>query len=305
MSRVVPAPTVRTRPGAYPGRVPSTPTTSPDPRSAGTVADLARLLAGRRTLALTGAGLSTESGIPDYRSPERLARPSNPMRYQAFVGSAGAQQRYWARSFRGWQNVGGARPNAGHRALASLERSGLVGGVLTQNVDGLHQRSGSKAVLELHGNLRVVRCLGCGALEPRSSVQTRMSELNPATTGFWKEVAHDGAAEIPQSLIEAFRVPGCTVCGGVLKPDVVFFGENVPPARLLLAWAMLERADALLVLGSSLTVYSGYRFVERAVREGKPVAIVNLGPTRGDAVATLKLEGRLGTVLPLLEELLR
>ncbi len=272
--------------------------------SSATVQDLALLLKNHRTLVLSGAGLSTESGIPDYRSPERLAKPRTPMRYQEFANSASARQRYWARSFRGWQNVGRAEPNAGHKSLARLEHAGVVGGVLTQNVDGLHQRAGSRMVLELHGNLRVVRCLGCGSLEPRRNLQTRMSDLNPQVSSFWNDVAPDGDAEVPQELISGFCVPACQGCGGVLKPDVVFFGENVPRQRLERAWGMLEKAEALLVVGSSLTVFSGYRFVERAAKEGKPVAIVNLGPTRGDALAALKVDGRLGEVLPGLERLL-
>lgn len=273
--------------GGYHGSVPD----------AATARDLAEWLAGRRALALSGAGISTESGIPDYRSPQRLAKPRQPLRYQAFVGSAEARRRYWARSFFGWRSVGEAKPNAGHASLARLEQAGCVGGVLTQNVDGLHQAAGSHSVLELHGNLGVVRCLACGKLEPRRALQGRLAAHNPALGGYASEIAPDGDAELPPQLIAGFRVPGCLACGGVLKPDVVFFGENVPRPKLALAWRMLERADALLVLGSSLAVYSGYRFVARAAQEGKPVAIVNLGPTRGDAAASLKLEGRLGEVL--------
>lgn len=263
---------------------------------------LADLLSARRTLVLSGAGISTESGIPDYRGPD--SPPRQPMRYQEFAHSAAAQRRYWARSFRGWRTVERARPNEGHRSLARLERSGVVGGVLTQNVDGLHQKAGSRNVLELHGNLGVVRCLACHALEPRRALQARMSALNPGLDGFAADLAPDGDAELPSALIEHFRVPACLACGGVLKPDVVFFGENVPRPKLVLAWQMLDGADALLVLGSSLTVFSGYRFVARAVQVGKPVAIVNLGPTRGDGDATLKVEGRLGELLPGLEALL-
>lgn len=277
--------------GSYHGTVP-----------AATAADLAEWLSGRRVLALSGAGLSTESGIPDYRSPARLAKPRQPMRYQTFIGSAEARQRYWARSYVGWPTVARAQPNPGHLGLARLERAGFVQGVLTQNVDGLHQAAGGRRVLELHGNLGVVRCLSCGKLEARRDLQRRLAVHNPDLSRAATEIAPDGDAELPEGLIAEFRVPGCLSCGGVLKPDVVFFGENVPRYKLERAWRMLEQAEALLVLGSSLTVYSGYRFVTRAAQEGKPVAIVNLGPTRGDAEASLKLEAPLGAVLGALAE---
>lgn len=266
--------------------------------------DLAILLEGRRVLVLSGAGLSTESGIPDYRGPETISQARNPMRYQEFVGDAAARQRYWARSFRGWSNVERALPNRGHDALARLEKSGVVTGVITQNVDSLHTKAGSRKVLELHGGLAMVRCLECGREEPRLRLQRRLVHLNPDIETYAVDIAPDGDAEIPQRLIEAFRVPSCLGCGGVLKPDVVFFGENVPKARVERAWHMLEAAETLLVAGSSLTVFSGYRFVAAAVRTGKPVAIVNLGETRGDKDAALKVAGPLGEVLPALAELL-
>ncbi len=268
------------------------------------VQHLATLLTGRRVLVLSGAGVSTESGIPDYRGPESIKKPRNPMRYKEFVGGAEARQRYWARSFRGWLAVHRAKPNEGHRALAAMEARGALGGVITQNVDGLHQGAGSRNVLELHGSLASVKCLECGARESRRKLQARMLVLNPAFETQGVEITPDGDAEIPQGLIDSFTVPECLHCGGVLKPDVVFFGENVPKERVLRAYEMLARADALLVVGSSLTVFSGYRFVARATQEGKPVAIINQGPTRGDGDAVLKVEAPLGEVLPALAALL-
>lgn len=265
---------------------------------------LVGLLAGRRFVALVGAGCSTESGIPDYRGPGSSRTPVRPIMYQEFVRSAEARARYWSRSAVGWRRVADARPNPAHRALAELEAAAAVPGVITQNVDGLHGRAGSRRVVELHGSLARVRCLGCGATESRGAVQTRLLELNPA----WAEhvrsmesgvaATPDGDAAVPERLSRGFTVPGCRSCGGVLKPDVVFFGENVPAATVEAAWTLFEEADAVLVVGSSLTVYSGRRFVERAAREGRPVAVVNLGPTRADECAEVRLEGRVGEVLP-------
>jgi NAD-dependent SIR2 family protein deacetylase len=208
------------------------------------------------------------------------------------------RQRYWARSLVGWPVIDRARPNDGHRALAYLESRGMVGGVLTQNVDGLHQAAGSRAVLELHGSLAAVRCLACKKIEARRSLQARMLALNPGFRTLDATIAPDGDAEISAEAIAGFEPPSCTRCEGVLKPDVVFFGENVPRRRLVHAWNMYERADALVVVGSSLTVFSGFRFVKRAAEDGKAVAIVNDGPTRGDHLATIRVGGRLGTVLP-------
>lgn len=259
-------------------------------------------LRGGRVLVLSGAGISTESGIPDYRGPESIRRTRDPIRYQQFVASEATRQRYWARSFRGWLAVHEAKPNRGHAALAALEASGWVRGVLTQNVDGLHQAAGSKRVLELHGSLAAVRCLSCGALESRRKLQGRMQIMNRLFYAQQSEIAPDGDAEIPQALIDAFEVPACLRCGGVLKPDVVFFGENVPKARVDHAWRMLDEAQALLVVGSSLTVFSGYRFAVRAAEQDKPLAIINVGPTRADPLASVKLEGRLGELLPRLAE---
>lgn len=257
---------------------------------------LAGLLATRRTLVLSGAGISTDSGIPDYRGP--TSRPRSPTTYQAFVRDDEARRRYWARSAVGWPLAARARPNDGHGALARLERRGVTTGVLTQNVDGLHQRGGSRRVLELHGSLSSVICLACGARSSRSTLQDRLTAANPGFHARPDDVAPDGDVEIADAWTRDFEVPACLACGGVLKPDVVFFGENVPRDRLQRAWTMLDEAEALLVVGSSLTVFSGYRFVRRAREQGKPVAIVNDGATRGDADATVRSHARLGTLVP-------
>lgn len=284
---------------------------APRPRTQAPAGDLAgsdtllELLRRGGVLALTGAGISTESGIPDYRGPHSAGRDRRPMRYQEFVAGEDARRRYWAGSSIGWPRVQRARPNSGHRALAELERSGAVFAILTQNVDGLHQQAGSRAVVELHGSLAAVRCLDCGRLESRRLLQQRLARLNGQLPDSLHAAAPDGDADIAAEASARFVVPNCLHCAGVLKPDVVFFGENVPRARVDLAWSLLERAEALLILGSSLTVFSGYRFVARAAEQNKPVAIVNDGPTRGDPVATVKIEARLGTVLPLLVERLR
>ncbi len=250
------------------------------------------------TLVLSGAGVSTESGIPDYRGPAAAGRARRPITYQEFVRSAAARQRYWARSFAGWPFMAAREPNAGHLAIADLERGGRITGVLTQNVDGLHQRGGSEVVLELHGNLREVRCLDCGTLTPRAELQALLGRLNPGFEAVAARFAPDGDADVPDDLVASFRVAPCPVCGGVLKPDVVFFGENVPKPTYEAARGMVDHAGALLVVGSSLTVLSGYRFVRQAKAAGKPVAIVNDGPTRADDEADVKVEGRLGRLLP-------
>ncbi|MEM1126814.1 MAG: NAD-dependent protein deacetylase [Bacteroidota bacterium] len=264
---------------------------------------LVDLLRGRRVAVLTGAGCSTESGIPDYRGPETRRKARNPVQYQAFVGDEAARQRYWARSAAGWPRFSQAQPNAGHHALAAMEHGGLLTGLITQNVDRLHQAAGSQRVVELHGALSEVRCLDCGHQEPRTAVQQRLDALNPRWTARPLELAPDGDAELAVST-SAYRVPTCLACQGVLKPNVVFFGENVPKERVAAAWAVYDAADVLLVAGSSLAVYSGYRFVLRAAKEGKPVAILNLGATRGDVHAQVCLSEKLGTVLPALADAL-
>lgn len=263
---------------------------------------LVDLLRGRRVAVLTGAGASTESGIPDYRGPR--ARPRAPIQYQAFVGDAEARRRYWARAVVGWPRFRAARPNAGHQALADLEARGHAAGLITQNVDRLHHAAGSRTVIELHGALHEVRCLACGAREARDEVQARLEARNPGWGAHVTELAPDGDAELPPELVARFEVVACRLCGGALKPDVVFFGEVVPRAVREAAQGLLHASDALLVVGSSLAVFSGYRFVREARELGKPVAIVNLGPTRGDGEADVKVEGRIGEVLPRLLELL-
>jgi len=261
------------------------------------LAPLLDCLAGRRLVALTGAGCSTESGIPDYRGPGTARRARNPVQYRAFVSDPVARARYWRRSLVGWPAFSRAEPNAAHEALAALERSGVLVGVVTQNVDGLHQRAGSEAVVELHGSLARARCLRCDAVEARTSVQRRLEALNPGLDPRLEaELAPDGDAEL--DAVHDFVVPACLACGGVLKPDVVFFGENVPRPRVDSAFDLVDRAGALLVVGSSLTVFSGWRFVRRAHERGVPVAVVNLGPTRGDPLATVRLEAAAGEVLP-------
>lgn len=277
--------------------------TTPEP--AGVFA-LAELLDRRRVVVLAGAGCSTESGIPDYRGPAGRARTRTPMQYQEFVRSADARVRYWARSAAGWARFSGARPNPGHRALARLEGRGVVRGIITQNVDGLHHAAGSRAVVELHGSLARVRCLDCGDAVDRDAVQARILALNSAWSERLRRSLEDGAAamapdgdvELPDSALEHFRVPACEGCEGVLKPDVVFFGENVPRPRVEEAWRLFDAAEVLLVAGSSLAVWSGRRFVDRARKQGVPIAIINVGPTRADDAAAVKVEGRLGRVLP-------
>jgi NAD-dependent SIR2 family protein deacetylase len=272
-----------------------------DPALAGVRADplagLAGLVSGGNAVILSGAGLSTESGIPDYRGPTGLARNAQPMTYQAFTGGAAARQRYWARSHLGWRHIAGAAPNAGHRAVAELERRGRLAGIITQNVDGLHQAAGSRQVIELHGSLDRVRCLGCAARTPRADLDRRLAAANPGWTGRVSAVNPDGDVVLPDDQVREFRVVDCTGCGGLLKPDVVFFGENVPRPRVDECYALVGRSAALVVLGSSLTVMSGYRFVRHAARLGVPVVIVNQGRTRGDADAAITIDAPLGEAL--------
>jgi NAD-dependent SIR2 family protein deacetylase len=253
---------------------------------------------------LTGAGLSTESGIPDYRGPTGVLRRQTPMTLQAFTGDALGRRRYWARSLLGWRTIGQARPNAGHVAVAELERLGVLAGTVTQNVDGLHGAAGSRDVIELHGNLARVVCLDCRALVPRREHQARLHAANPEWDALVRQVNPDGDVDIDDAALEGFTVVACEECGGVLKPDVVFFGETVPPERVEASYALVASASLLLVLGSSLTVMSGRRFVLRAAKDGIPVAIVNDGVTRGDEYAAMKLDGRLGELLPALVEAL-
>ena len=261
------------------------------------LAELAERLRGRRVVALTGAGVSTESGIPDYRSPGALARVRRPIHGPDFVRSAALRQRYWARAMVGWERFGRALPGAAHRALARLEASGLVTGLITQNVDRLHHAAGSRRVVELHGALADVVCLGCGALEERDAVQGRMREANGRWLDDAARLAPDGDAELDDDDVAAFAPPECLECRGALKPRVVFFGDNVPRAVVDEAFGMLEEGDALLVAGTSLAVFSGYRFLRRAVERAIPIAIVNRGPVRGEEHAVLKIEASTGAVL--------
>jgi NAD-dependent SIR2 family protein deacetylase len=251
---------------------------------------------------LSGAGISTESGIPDYRGPSGQARRAGqPMTYQAFTGSTTARQRYWARSHLGWRHVTGAAPNAGHYAVAALERAGLVSGIITQNVDGLHQAAGTAAaaVTELHGSLHRVVCLSCWERSPREELDARLRAANPgwtaAAAGAEPAVNPDGDVALEETA--GFVVADCRTCGGVLKPDVVFFGENVPRARVDECFALVSGSSGLVVLGSSLTVMSGFRYVRHAASLGIPVVIVNQGATRGDALATAVLDAPLGPAL--------
>lgn len=257
---------------------------------------LRELLEGRRFTALTGAGCSTESGIPDYRGPETARRARNPIQYRAFRDDPASRQRYWARSVVGFRRMSTARPNPAHHALAELETSGPLVGLITQNVDGLHHLAGSEKVVELHGAVRRVRCMACEDRSDRAELQERLLELNPGWDQREAEIAPDGDAELDG--VAGFRVADCLVCDGALKPDVIFFGENVPKPDVERSYAMLRQSEALLVVGSSLQVFSGYRFVKRAAEWGIPVGIVNLGATRGDALASCLVEGKAGEVLP-------
>jgi NAD-dependent SIR2 family protein deacetylase len=258
---------------------------------------LAGVVAAGGVLVLSGAGLSTESGIPDYRGPTGLALRATPMTYQTFTGSASARRRYWARSHVGWRRIARAVPNDGHRAVAELGRRGLLAGVITQNVDGLHQAAGAVDVTELHGSLHRVICLSCGQRSPRSDLERRLEAANPGWGLIPATINPDGDAALTDSATDSFQVVDCPACQGVLKPDVVFFGENVPPARAQACYALVERARALVVLGSSLTVMSGLRYVRHAAKLGRPIAIVNQGSTRGDQHATAILDAPLGATL--------
>ncbi|HTZ44070.1 MAG TPA: NAD-dependent protein deacetylase [Jatrophihabitans sp.] len=263
------------------------------------LARLAELVAGGGVTVLSGAGLSTESGIPDYRGPTGRARPATPMTYAEFTSSAEARQRYWARSHRGWQGIVRAQPNAGHRAVARLQQRGLVGGIITQNVDGLHQAAGGYPVIELHGGLDRVICLACKEISERDELHARLREANPAADEpVPGAVKPDGDVDLDPTAVARFRLVDCLDCGGgPLKPDVVFFGENVPADRVAACYRLVEDSRLLLVLGSSLTVASGFRFVRRAAQCGVPVAIVNQGVTRGDPYALLRIDAPLGELL--------
>jgi NAD-dependent protein deacetylase/lipoamidase sirtuin 4 len=262
------------------------------------------VIGGRRLALLTGAGASTESGIPDYRGPGTRARARNPIQYRAFLGDPLMRQRYWARSVLGWPRMANARPNPGHAALVELERAGIVSGIVTQNVDRLHSVAGSQRVVELHGALAEVICLGCRRIESRACLQEQLLDLNPGWLTRPVEYAPDGDAELPPELVRGFRIIDCASCGGVLKPHVVFFGEAVPKDRVSSAYEVLDSAAALVVVGSSLTVWSGFRFVRHANERGLPIVLVNLSETRADGLAALCVPARSGELLPALARVL-
>ncbi|WP_254052168.1 NAD-dependent protein deacetylase [Aeromicrobium sp. A1-2] len=247
---------------------------------------IAHVLADRRWLVLTGAGVSTDSGIPDYRGPGSPAR--TPMTYQEFVRTPEGRQRYWARAHVGWSRMRGAEPNATHLALTRLQRAGRLTGLITQNVDGLHERAGHREVIDLHGRIDRVICLGCRDVTPRADLHTRLAALNPGYESRIGEIAPDG--DVVLGVTDDFRVAACTTCRGDLKPDVVFFGENVPKDRVQRSYGLVEQAEALVVLGSSLQVMSGLRFVRAARKRDIPIIIVNRGATRADDLATLKVD---------------
>ena len=266
------------------------------------LADL--LAASRRLVVLTGAGCSTESGIPDYRDAQGAWKRAPPMMYQEFIGSVAARQRYWARACIGWRRFRSVEPGRAHHALAQLERAGHIQHLITQNVDGLHQRAGSRRVIDLHGRIDAVECLQCRGRFARTQIQARLDELNPHWRMLEAAMAPDGDALLDERACRQFQLVDCDRCGGSLKPAVVFFGEAVPPDTVAQAYAALATADALLVVGSSLMVYSGYRFVRAACERGLPVALVNLGATRADAQVSLKIEAPCGQALERLAETL-
>ncbi|MDQ1536451.1 MAG: hypothetical protein QOE58_844 [Actinomycetota bacterium] len=258
---------------------------------------LVELLRGGNITVLSGAGLSTESGIPDYRGPDGKRRVT-PMTYGEFVASPQSRQRYWARSFVGWRRFAGARPNDGHRAVADIQRLGLVSAIITQNVDGLHQLAGAHGVVELHGNLRLARCLACGETTPRAELDRRLAEANPHFELVAGELRPDGDVVLSDEVVAGFHPPRCLVCqSDLVKPDVVFFGESVPKTLVQQSFSYVDASAGLVVLGSSLQVMSGYRFVRRAAAGGIPVAIVTRGPSRGDDQATIRLDAPLGLTL--------
>jgi len=265
--------------------------------------ELVALLHGRRVAVLTGAGMSTDSGIPDYRGPD--SPPSNPMTIRQFTSDPAFRQRYWARNHVGWRHMDETLPNAGHRALAELEHAGVVSSVITQNVDLLHTKAGSRNVVNLHGTYAQVICLDCGHTMSRAALAELLDAANP---GFIERaealggiaVAPDADAVVDDTA--SFVIIDCPACGGMLKPDIVYFGESVPKVRVDEAYSVVDGADALLVAGSSLTVYSGYRFVRRAAALGIPIAIINRGRTRGDDLATVKIDNGCSPMLALLAD---
>ncbi|TXI42970.1 MAG: NAD-dependent protein deacetylase [Mycobacterium sp.] len=265
--------------------------------------ELVAVLTGRRVAVLTGAGISTDSGIPDYRGPD--SPPANPMTIRQFTSSREFRQRYWARNHLGWRHMAQTMPNAGHRAVATLERDGVATGVITQNVDLLHTKAGSRNVINLHGTYARVVCLNCGHTMSRATLAEQLEAANP---GFAERaerlgglaVAPDADAVVADT--DSFRFVDCPACAGMLKPDIVYFGENVRKEVVDQAYSLVDESDALLVAGSSLTVFSGYRFVRHAAARGIPIAIINRGPTRGDDLATVKVHGGCSELLVLLAD---
>jgi NAD-dependent SIR2 family protein deacetylase len=253
-----------------------------------------------RLFVLTGAGCSTESGIPDYRDANGGWKRAAPVMLQAFVGDAATRRRYWARSLVGWRRLCGARPNDAHHALVALQRQRRIECLLTQNVDRLHQLAGSDQVIDLHGRIDLVRCIGCRVSLSREQLQCELLRLNPDFAHLDAQTAPDGDADLEALDFSSFQVPPCTLCGGVLKPDVVFFGESVPSHRVQASMQHLMQSDAMLVVGSSLMVFSGYRFAQAAAAAGKPIAAVNLGSTRADALLQFKVTRRCSAALAFL-----
>lgn len=286
-------------------RIPTLDVADSTPRRSDSIESLIALLTGRRFAVLTGAGISTDSGIPDYRGPSGMLRKRQPMQLQEFLREDSARRRYWSRSFFGWPKVASAQPNDSHHCVSALAHSGRSTGLITQNVDGLHSAAGSEVVVELHGSLHWVRCLSCPLRIRRSDLQHTLQQLNPdlPLQGSERikagdaELHPDGDAELDPQLAQHFVIPSCPSCHGILKPDVVFFGENVPQEVVRQAWSMLDGATALLVLGSSLAVYSGFRFAKGAHERDLPIAIVNQGRTRADALAALCVDAPLQVVL--------
>jgi NAD-dependent SIR2 family protein deacetylase len=265
--------------------------------------ELVALLTGRRIAVLTGAGLSTDSGIPDYRGPD--SPPANPMTIRQFTTNRDYRRRYWARNHLGWRHMAQTQPNAGHRALAALERAGLISGVITQNVDLLHTKAGSSAVINLHGTYDRVICLDCGHTMSRTTLAEKLEAANPGFTERAERVGGLAVAPDADAVVadtESFQFIDCPACGGILKPDIVYFGESVAKEIVHQCYSMIDQSEALLVAGSSLTVFSGYRFVRHAAATGIPVAIVNQGTTRGDDLATVKVDGGCSPILTLLAE---
>ncbi len=265
--------------------------------------ELVALLAGRRIAVLTGAGISTDSGIPDYRGPD--SPPANPMTIRQFTTSRDYRRRYWARNHLGWRHMAATEPNAGHRALAALERAGVVTGVITQNVDLLHTRAGSDVVINLHGTYAQVICLDCRHTMSRAALAELLEAANPGFAERAEQVGGLAVAPDADAVVadtDSFRFIDCPPCGGMLKPDIVYFGESVTKEVVDQAYSLVDSSDALLVAGSSLTVFSGYRFVRYAAAHGIPVAIVNRGPTRGDDLATVKVDAGCSPMLTLLAE---